>query len=108
MNLSELKQQTVTALAELAAARGIEEIGGLGKQELIFALLKSETDDQGEIFGDGVMERLPDGYGFLRSPTSSYLPGPDDIYVSPSQIRRFNLRTVDLESSCHAIPMVMS
>ena len=98
MNLSELKRKTVSCLAEVAAERGLEGLGGMGKQELIFALLQAETHENGEIFGDGVLERLPDGYGFLRSPTSSYLPGPDDIYVSPSQIRRFNLRTGDTVS----------
>ncbi len=93
MNLSELKRQSVTELAEIATASGVEGIGGRGKQELLFAILESETKRNGEIFGDGVLERMPDGYGFLRSAQANYLPGPDDIYVSPSQIRRFNLRT---------------
>jgi transcription termination factor Rho len=93
-----MKQETVTDLAEMANSRGIDGLGGMSKQELIFALLQAETRDNGEIFGDGVLERLPDGYGFLRSPASSYLPGPDDIYVSPSQIRRFNLKTGDTVS----------
>jgi transcription termination factor Rho len=98
MNLSELKQKSVTILAELALERGIEGQAGMAKQDLIFELLQAETRDNGEIYGDGVLERLPDGYGFLRSPGSNYLPGPDDIYVSPSQIRRFNLRTGDTVS----------
>ncbi len=98
MNLSELKQESVTALAGLAAERGIEGRPGMAKQDLIFALLQAETRDNGEIYGDGVLEKLPDGYGFLRSPGSNYLSGPDDIYVSPSQIRRFNLRTGDTVS----------
>jgi transcription termination factor Rho len=98
MNLSELKQKSVTSLAQLAVERGIEGQAGMAKQDLIFELLQAETQDNGEIYGDGVLERLPDGYGFLRSPGSNYLPGPDDIYVSPSQIRRFNLRTGDTVS----------
>ena len=95
MNLSELKTKSARNLAELATDRGIESIGGMTKQELIFAILQAETQNEGEIYGEGVLERMPDGYGFLRSSDSSYLPGPDDIYVSPSQIRRFNLRTGD-------------
>ena len=98
MNLSELKQKSVTDLADMAGERGLEGLGGMGKQDLIFALLQAETQKDGEIHAEGVLEKLPDGYGFLRSPTSSYLPGPDDIYVSPSQIRRFNLRTGDTVS----------
>ncbi|MFQ5514175.1 MAG: transcription termination factor Rho [Myxococcota bacterium] len=98
MNLSELKRKTAAHLAEMAAEHGIEGLAGLGKQELIFELLQAVTRENGEIFGDGVLEKLPDGYGFLRSPGSNYLPGPDDIYVSPSQIRRFNLRTGDTVS----------
>ena len=92
MNLSELKRQSVTKLSEIAAEAGVDD-GGRGKQELIFAILQSETERDGEIFGDGVLEKMPDGYGFLRSAQANYLPGPDDIYVSPSQIRRFNLKT---------------
>jgi transcription termination factor Rho len=98
MNLSDLKQKNVTELAEMALERGIESSAGMRKEELIFSILQGETRQNGGIFGDGVMEKLPDGYGFLRSPESSYLPGPDDIYVSPSQIRRFNLRTGDTVS----------
>jgi transcription termination factor Rho len=98
MNLSDLKQKNVTELAEMALERGVESSAGMRKQELIFAILQGETQRNGGIFGEGVMEKLPDGYGFLRSPDSSYLPGPDDIYVSPSQIRRFNLQTGDTVS----------
>jgi len=98
MNLSELKLKSAAELSEMADGLGVEEISGKGKQELVFALLQAETENDGEIFGDGVLERMPDGYGFLRSPDASYLPGPDDIYVSPSQIRRFNLRTGDTVS----------
>ncbi len=93
MNLSELKRHSVTELAEIATKAGLEGIGGCSKQELIFSILQSETENNGEIFGDGVLERMADGYGFLRSAHANYLPGPDDIYVSPSQIRRFNLKT---------------
>ncbi len=95
MNLTELKKQSVTQLAEMARERGIESSAGFRKQDLIFEILQRETQNNGEIGGEGVLEKLPDGYGFLRSPDSSYLPGPDDIYVSPSQIRRFNLQTGD-------------
>jgi transcription termination factor Rho len=95
MNLSELKQQSASALAALAESRGLTAISGMSKQELIFAILQAETQSDGEISGEGVLEKMPDGYGFMRSAASSYMPGPDDIYVSPSQIRRFNLRTGD-------------
>jgi transcription termination factor Rho len=98
MNLSELKQRSVTEVAQLARERGIDEYGSMRKQDLIFAILQKESEANGEIVGEGVLEKLPDGYGFLRSPDSSYLPGPDDIYVSPSQIRRFNLLTGDTVS----------
>ncbi len=93
MNLSELKRQSVTELSEIAADAGLESVGGRGKQDLIFAILTSETQKNGEIMAGGVLEKMPEGYGFLRSAEANYLPGPDDIYVSPSQIRRFNLRT---------------
>jgi transcription termination factor Rho len=95
MNLSELKQQSASALAALAESRGLSAISGMSKQELIFAILQAQTESDGEISGEGVLEKMPDGYGFMRSAASSYMPGPDDIYVSPSQIRRFNLRTGD-------------
>jgi transcription termination factor Rho len=95
MNLAELKRKSVTDLAQMARERAIEGSGGMTKQDLIFSILQAETSQNGEIDGAGVLEKLPDGYGFLRSPDSSYLPGPDDIYVSPSQIRRFGLLTGD-------------
>ncbi len=95
MHLSELKAHHVSELLEMANANGIEGANRLRKQELIFALLKNQAKKGESIFGDGVMEVLPDGFGFLRSPETSYLASTDDIYVSPSQIRRFNLHTGD-------------
>jgi len=95
MHLSELKAHHVSQLLDMANADGIEGANRLRKQELIFALLKNQARKGESIFGDGVMEVLPDGFGFLRSPDTSYLASPDDIYVSPSQIRRFNLHTGD-------------
>ena len=95
MHLSELKAHHVSTLLDMANADGIEGANRLRKQELIFALLKDQAKKGESIYGDGAMEVLPDGFGFLRSPDISYLAGTDDIYVSPSQIRRFNLRTVD-------------
>ncbi len=98
MHLQELKRKAINELTELGEALNIEGVTRLRKQDLIFALLKAQTEQNGSIFGEGVLELLPDGFGFLRSPDYSYLPGPDDIYVSPSQIRRFNLRTGDTVS----------
>ena len=98
MNLSELKQKSMAELMDLAAQYKLENPGGLRKQELIFALLQACSSQNGAITGEGVLEILPDGFGFLRSPMYSYMPGPDDIYVSPSQIRRFGLRTGDVIS----------
>jgi transcription termination factor Rho len=95
MHLSELKNHHVSHLIEMAAADGIEGANRLRKQELIFALLKNQARKGETIFGDGALEVMSDGYGFLRSSDTSYLANPDDIYVSPSQIRRFNLRTGD-------------
>ncbi|MBS1197625.1 MAG: transcription termination factor Rho [Proteobacteria bacterium] len=95
MHLSEIKTLHLSRLLEMAAEAGIENANRLRKQDLLFALLKSEAKKGDAIFGDGTLEILPDGFGFLRSPDSSYLAGTDDIYVSPSQIRRFNLRTGD-------------
>jgi transcription termination factor Rho len=95
MNLRELKKQKISELAAMARDMGIEDSSVLRKQELIFALLNEQTKNNEPIFGDGVLEILPDGFGFLRAPDYNYLPGPDDIYVSPSQIRRFSLRTGD-------------
>ena len=95
MNLKELKQLKIGDLAAMARGMGIENSSGLRKQELIFALLNEQTKKNEPIFGEGVLEILPDGFGFLRAPDYNYMPGPDDIYVSPSQIRRFGLRTGD-------------
>jgi transcription termination factor Rho len=98
MDIVELKSKTVTELLDLAEELGIPGLGGLRKQELIFKLLEAKTEKDGFIFAEGVLEILPEGYGFLRSPDYNYLPGPDDIYVSPSQIKRFDLRTGDTTS----------
>ncbi len=95
MNLTALKQQPVPEIIQAAESLGIEGIGRSKKQDLIFAILKKHAKGGEDIYGDGVLEILQDGFGFLRSPDCSYLAGPDDIYVSPSQIRRFNLRTGD-------------
>ncbi|MCU7930089.1 MAG: transcription termination factor Rho [Candidatus Thiodiazotropha sp. (ex Codakia rugifera)] len=95
MNLTELKKMPVPALADLATEMKIEGMARTRKQDLIFAILKGHAKKGESIFGDGVLEILQDGFGFLRSADSSYLAGPDDIYVSPSQIRRFSLRTGD-------------
>ncbi len=95
MNLTELKQKPISELVELAEKMGLENLARARKQDMIFSILKSHAKGGEDIFGDGVLEILQDGFGFLRSGDSSYLAGPDDIYVSPSQIRRFNLRTGD-------------
>src|SRR6266540_3455220 len=98
MYLTQLKQRNITELNEIARELKIEGAANLRKQELIFAILQAQTANNGVVFGEGVLETLPDGFGFLRAPDSNYLPGPDDIYISPSQIRRFNLRTGDIVS----------
>jgi transcription termination factor Rho len=95
MNLTELKQKSVPELLEIAKEMGIEHVSRSRKQDIIFAVLKKHAKSGEDIYGDGILEILQDGFGFLRSATSSYLAGPDDIYVSPSQIRRFNLRKGD-------------
>jgi transcription termination factor Rho len=95
MNLSDLKNLHVGALVDMAVKNDIDGANRLRKQELIFALLKNQAKKGESIFGGGTLEVLPDGFGFLRSPDTSYLAGTDDIYVSPSQIRRFNLHTGD-------------
>ena len=95
ISLTELKSKSPTELVEIARGANINGVSRMRKQDQIFAILKAEARNGGNITGEGVMEALQDGFGFLRSPTSSYLAGPDDIYVSPSQIRRFNLRTGD-------------
>ncbi len=98
MNLSELKTKSMLELMELAEQYNVENASNMRKQELIFSLLQNCASQNGAIYGDGVLEILPDGFGFLRSPLCSYTPGPDDIYVSPSQIRRFCLRKGDVVS----------
>jgi transcription termination factor Rho len=98
MNIKELKQKKISELNKIAKELNVEGASGLRKQELIFAILQAQTEKNGLIFGEGVLEILPDGFGFLRAPDYNYLPGPDDIYISPSQIRRFNLRTGDTVS----------
>ncbi|MDV6316750.1 transcription termination factor Rho [Idiomarina sp. HP20-50] len=95
MNLTELKDKPVNELVQLADSMGLENMARLRKQDIIFAILKAHAKSGEDIYGGGVLEILQDGFGFLRSADSSYLAGPDDIYVSPSQIRRFNLRTGD-------------
>ena len=98
MNLKELKTKKINDLMDFAKQMKIEGYSSMRKQDLIFALLQTEIEKNGLIYGEGVLEILPDGFGFLRAPDYNYLPGPDDIYVSPSQIRRFNLRTGDTVS----------
>ena len=98
MNLSDLKTKSMNELMDLATQFKIENPSGLRKQELIFSILQACASQNGIIYGEGVLEILPDGFGFLRSPMYSYMPGPDDIYVSPSQIRKFGLRTGDVVS----------
>jgi transcription termination factor Rho len=95
MNLTELKKKSAAELIELAGTMGIDNIARMRKQDIIFTILKAHAKSGEDIFGDGVLEILQDGFGFLRSADCSYLAGPDDIYVSPSQIRRFGLRTGD-------------
>ena len=96
MNLAELKLKKIDELVKLARGLKVEGYSSMRKQELIFAVLQAQADEEGKLRGSGVLEILPDGFGFLRAPDYNYLPGPDDIYVSPSQIRRLNLRTGDV------------
>jgi transcription termination factor Rho len=98
LNLKKLKAKKIDDLAQIARDFEIEGASNMRKQELIFAILGAQTEKSGNVYGEGVLEILPDGFGFLRAPDYNYLPGPDDIYVSPSQIRRFNLRTGDVVS----------
>jgi transcription termination factor Rho len=98
MNLAELKDRKISDLLSTARELNVEDASMMRKQELIFAILQAVSDKNGHIYGEGVLEILPDGFGFLRAPDYNYLPGPDDIYVSPSQIRRFNLSTGDTVS----------
>jgi len=95
INLRELKKKKINELTEIAKELNVEGASSMRKQDLIYAILQAQAEKDGVIYGEGVLEILPDGFGFLRSPDYNYLPGPDDIYVSPSQIRRFNLRTGD-------------
>ncbi len=98
VSLAQLKEQNITELAKTAKELNIPGASGMRKQELIFQILRAQTEKSGLIFSEGVLECLPDGFGFLRAPEYNYLPGPDDIYVSPSQIRKFDLRTGDTVS----------
>ena len=98
LNIKELKDLNIQALNQIAQELEIEGASGMRKQELIFQILKAQTERSGLIFSEGVLETLPDGFGFLRAPEYNYLPGPDDIYVSPSQIRKFDLHTGDTVS----------
>ncbi len=95
MNIEDLKSKTISELTNIAKELKIQGHSGLRKQDLIFKILEAKTEKDGLMFGQGVLEILPDGFGFLRAPTYNYLPGPDDIYVSPSQIRKFDMRTGD-------------
>jgi transcription termination factor Rho len=98
IELSDLKELTIQALTAMARQMGVDGAAGMKKHDLIFKILQHQTEKSGLLFAEGVLEILPDGYGFLRAPESNYLPGPDDIYVSPSQIRKFDLRTGDTVS----------
>lgn len=98
LNLSSLKSKKIAELASIGKGFSIESAANMRRQDLIFAILQAQTEKNGYVYGEGVLETLPDGFGFLRAPDYNYLPGPDDIYVSPSQIRRFGLRTGDIIS----------
>ncbi|HPU29890.1 MAG TPA: Rho termination factor N-terminal domain-containing protein, partial [Syntrophorhabdaceae bacterium] len=98
MHLNEMKRKKIGELTNLARSLNIENAAGLKKQELIFAILQALLDKNESVYGEGVLEVLSEGFGFLRSPDSNYMPGPDDIYISPSQIKRFGLRTGDIIS----------
>ena len=95
LDIRALKEMSISQLTQIGKDLGVEGATGMRKQELIFKILQAQTEKSGLIFAEGVLECLPDGFGFLRAPEYNYLPGPDDIYVSPSQIRRFDLRTGD-------------
>jgi transcription termination factor Rho len=98
IDLSTLKDMSVSALTQLAKQLEVQGATGMRKQELIFEILRARAEKSGLIFSEGVLETLPDGFGFLRAPDYNYLPGPDDVYVSPSQIRKFDLHTGDTVS----------
>ncbi len=104
LHISELQALNIKDLSKIAKKYKVAEIGKLSKQDLIFAVLQAQAEKHGLIFSEGVLEVLPEGYGFLRSPDYSYLPGPDDIYISPSQIRKFDLRTGDIVSGQIRMP----
>src|SRR5215470_10974036 len=93
LNITDLKDMSIQKLTQIAKDMNVTGATGMRKQELIFQILKAQTELSGFIFSEGVLEVLPDGFGFLRAPDYNYLPGPDDIYVSPSQIRKFDLQT---------------
>src|SRR5437870_2887318 len=98
LNITDLKDMSIQKLTQIAKDLNVGGATGMRKQELIFQILKAQTEQSGFIFSEGVLEVLPDGFGFLRAPDYNYLPGPDDIYVSPSQIRKFDLQTGDTVS----------
>src|SRR6266446_2565835 len=98
LNITDLKDMSIQKLTQIAKDMNVAGATGMRKQELIFQILKAQTEQSGFIFSEGVLEVLPDGFGFLRAPDYNYLPGPDDIYVSPSQIRKFDLQTGDTVS----------
>src|SRR5215470_14550181 len=98
LNINDLKDASIQKLTQIAKDLNVAGATGMRKQDLIFQILKAQTEQSGFIFSEGVLEVLPDGFGFLRAPDYNYLPGPDDIYVSPSQIRKFDLQTGDTVS----------
>ena len=108
MDIAEMKTKTISELHKAAKELEIEGTGSLRKQELIFKILAAQTEKNGLIFAQGVLEILDDGYGFLRSADYSYLPGPDDIYVSPSQIKKFDLRTGDIVARRTVVPSMFT
>src|SRR3972149_4418791 len=104
LNITELKDKSIQQLTQIAKDLNVAGATGMRKQELIFQILKAQTEQSGFIFSEGVLEVLPDGFGFLRAPDYNYLPGPDDIYVSPSQIRKFDLQTGGTAAGAHLPP----
>jgi len=99
LNINDLKDASIQKLTQIAKDLNVAGATGMRKQDLIFQILKAQTEQSGFLFSEGVLEVLPDGFGFLRAPDYNYLPGPDDIYVSPSQIRKFDLQTGDTVSA---------
>ena len=98
LNVAILKKSAISRLQRLARDMGINGVSGLTKEELIYRIMQAQAEKNGMLFGEGILEILPDGFGFLRSSNHNYLPGPDDIYVSPSQIKKFGLKTGDTVS----------